>query len=535
MDQLAKLGPFAALGKLWNDLSPSQRVLAIAFVVLSVAVVGFATVIASKPRMSVLFSGLETEDAGAIVQKLDEEKVPYQLSGDGRTIEVPANQSYDLRLKMATQGLPQGGTVGFEQFDKSNFGMTEFTERVTYQRALQGELTRTICQLAPVVSARVMIAIPEDKVYESEQTEPTASIFLKLRRGDPLTDEQVGGIVHLVSSAVEGLKPSSVTVVDSQGNVLSGLYAEGAAAGGMSMTQSKIKRQYETELAANLQSMLARIVGADKAVVRVSAELDFNQHRESSETYEPAGTTSQDEPEHGVLASQEMSNETYNGGSSTPPTTNPTVAVSTGDASGKKHEYELKRSTAEYHVSKTTQETVAAPGKVSRLSVAVLVDQSVAGNKIATIRDAVTAAAGINPARKDQVTVQSVAFDTTTKKSMEKEMAGAEKSGMIMGILKNAGPVVLLLMFLFFLRSIVRQIKVQAPTGPAISPFAGASTPGGTMPPNPVEMMREVSGADAAAQAPVKRSPNSNLPPEVAQSSPEDLARLVKAWMSEAS
>ncbi|MGQ9581637.1 MAG: flagellar basal-body MS-ring/collar protein FliF, partial [Armatimonadota bacterium] len=276
MEQLTRLGPFVALSRLWKELSPAQRLVVAAFASLaftSVVLIGMAL---SRPRMAVLFSGLTSEDAGAIAQKLAEQKIPYRLSADGTTIEVPANKVYDVRLQLATQGLPQGGTVGFELFDKSNFGMTEFAERLNYQRALQGELQRTIKQLAPVVDARVHIVMPEEKLYTSEQNPVTASVVLRLRRDRPLSDGQVGGIVHLVSSAVEGLKPSNITVIDTEGNVLSEAVTL-AGSGGQLLTaaQTKLKRQYEIELAANLQGMLARIVGPDKAVVRVSAELNF--------------------------------------------------------------------------------------------------------------------------------------------------------------------------------------------------------------------------------------------------------------------
>jgi len=171
--------------------------------------------------MAVLFSGLAQEDAGAIVQKLSEQKVPYQLSADGTTIEVPQNKVDDMRLQLATQGLPQGGSVGFELFDKSNCGMTEFSEKVTYQRAITGTLTRTLCHLAPVMDAKVLLSMPEQKLYASDQEPAKASVVLKLRRGMPLSDEQVGGVVHLVSSAVEGLTRTNVTVLDTDGNVLS--------------------------------------------------------------------------------------------------------------------------------------------------------------------------------------------------------------------------------------------------------------------------------------------------------------------------
>ena len=450
MDSLTKSGPLAVLIKLWEQLTPAQRVVVTAFAALSVALVIFIASAATKPRMAVLFSGLASEDAGAIVQKLSEQKVPYVISADGSTVEVPENKVYDMRLQLATQGLPQGGSVGFEIFDKSSFGMTEFAEKLNYQRAIAGELQRTIGQLAPVMSARVHIAIPETQVYESDQEPATASVVLKLRRGMPLGDEQIGGIVHLVSSAVQGMKANNVTVIDSEGNVLS----EGPTTSGgglMSSNQTKLKKQYESELGQSLQSMLAKTLGADKAVVRVSADLSFDQKQMKSESYEPA-QASTGEP-RGVLVTEQKTTEAYNG-SSVP------SGVAGGRAGGgPSDKYDRSESTAQYGVTKRIEETVSAPGQVSRLSVAVLLDEKVEITKLEAIRQTVAAAAGIDEKRGDQVTVQRIAFDTKAAKAAEAEAAGMAKRDMFTSIGKNVGGVVLLLVFLFFLKGMLKGIK----------------------------------------------------------------------------
>ena len=524
-----KLGPFSALSKLWNELSSAQRAVVVAFVALAIVVGTFTAMIASKPRMAVLFSGLESEDAGAIAQKLNDEKVQYELSGDGRTISVPADKVYDMQMKMAMDGLPQGGSAGFELFDKNNFGMTEFTEKLNYQRALQGELARTICQLRPVLSARVHLTMPDDKVFENEQQPAKASVALKLRRGTPLGDEQVAGIVHLVSSAVESLKPQDVEVIDQDGNVLNESMASVGSGGGMlNASETKMKHQYENGVAQNLQSMLDKIVGPDKAVVRVSADMNFDQKQTTSETYEPAsrqvapGTSP---APAGVMLSQETSSENYSGGV-LPPNA---MASSNKTSTGPGDKYVRSSTTAQYQVSKMTEQTVVAPGQVNRLSVAVLVDKSVSGLQINNIRQAVEAAAGVNVTRGDQVTVQAVAFDKSSQKQVDKEMAAASRNDLIATIAKNAGAVILLVGFLVLLRSIVTSIKVQAPAPavPAkmpeldvqIPPVVSASTP------PPASTVEEHTGK--------RINPDSDLPPEVTESSPEELARLVRTWMSE--
>lgn len=543
MDQLVKLGPFAALSRLWNEFSAPQRVVVAAFAAVSLVTVVVIGVVASKPRMAVLFSGLEAEDAGAIVQKLSEQKVPYKISSDGGTIEVPASSVDDLRLQMATQGLPQGGTVGFEIFDKNTFGMTEFAERLSFQRAIQGELTRTISQLAPVMKARVLIAMPEDKLYSSEQQPVTASVVLKLRRGMPLSDERVAGIVHLVASSVEGLKPSNVTVIDSDGSVLSQAAAGGEGAGLLTTNQSKLKRQYESELAQNLQSMLTRIVGPDKAVVRVSADVGFDQMQTKTESYEPvapqaglvgeSGAAQPGAAPHGVMLSQETRSETYSGSVIPPagvPAGTATVARSSGD------NYTRTESSTQYQVTRKIEEVVSAPGQLKRLSVAVLVDEKVEPAKLAAIREAVGAAAGFDSTRGDQITVQRMAFDTSAKKAEEEAMATASRSELIQTIARNAGAVLLLVVFLVILRAIVKQIRIVAPAPPPapVPQPAGASMdmaellgqPASTAYSAPAPRPQQTSGYSTAAVPEA-------LPPEVAQSNPEDLARLVRSWMSE--
>lgn len=540
MEQLARLGPFAALSRLWKELSPAQRLVVAAFASLSFTSVVLIGMALSKPRMAVLFSGLTSEDAGAIAQKLAEQKIPYRLSADGTTIEVPANKVYDVRLQLATQGLPQGGTVGFELFDKSNFGMTEFAERLNYQRALQGELQRTIKQLAPVVDARVHIVMPEEKLYEDEQNPVTASVVLKLRKGKPLADEQIGGIVHLVSSAVEGLKPSNVTVIDTEGNVLSEAVTL-AGGGGQLLTaaQTKLKRQYETELAANLQGMLAHIVGPDKAVVRVSAELDFDQKETKSEIYEPAqagtgttaggnaGTSAQ---AAGVLLSQETRTETYSG-SVVPPANLPNRA-NARTASGADN-YTRTETTAQYQVTKRIEQTVSAPGQIKRLSVAVLVDDKVEPAKLPAIEQAVAAAAGIDTARGDRVTVQRITFDTTQEKAQAEEMAKASRAEMIGSIAKNASAFIILVAFFIILRLIVRQIRLQVPSNLS-SETSNIETVTQT-PRSPAATSAPYSPEDFSREQDVKGPPTDSdgLPPEIVQSKPEDLAKLVRSWMSE--
>jgi flagellar M-ring protein FliF len=251
------------------------------FGVTSTVLLIVVSMVATRPHMVVLFSGVKPEDAGAIVAKLQETKVPYEV--DGTTIKVPEKSVYETRIQLASAGLPQSGTVGFEIFDKTSLmGMTEFSQRVSYQRAIQGELTRTINQIENIVDSKVIIAIPEESVYSQNDKKPTASVTVKLKPGNTLDSDKVAGIVHLVSSAVEGLEASRVTVVDMNGNMLSEATDDPTGIDPrMSSTQLKLKREYERVVEQDIQSMLERVLGPSKAIVRANAKINFDRKEEN--------------------------------------------------------------------------------------------------------------------------------------------------------------------------------------------------------------------------------------------------------------
>lgn len=538
MEQFSKLGPLQALIKLWSELTPPQRVIVTTFAALAVGLLVFGVSNLSKPKMVTLYSNLSPEDAGAISQKLTELKVDYEPANGGTTILVPESKRDEMLIQLASQGLPQGGTVGFETFDKSSFGMTEFMEKVKFTEAIQGELQRTICSLAPVINARVHVTMPQDNIYQSEQEPAKAGVLLKLRRGQPLNDEQVSGIVRLVSSAVEGLKPENVNVTDTDGNVLAEGQAMASGGGLMTSNQSKLKRQYEAELAQNLQSMLAKTLGPDKAVVRVSAELGFDQVQEKKEVYTPAIPEVKDatgkiiKEGKGLLLNQQQTTEHYKG-AVIPPGNLQAPAGSNGKNTGPNDVYDKTDTTAQYGVTKTISETVTAPGTVKRLSVAVMVDDKVSPAMLGSIQEAVRAAAGIDDKRSDVLTVSRIKFDQTAKNNAKDEMDKAEKSASMMAIAKNVGAVVLLAAFLFFLTRIIKQIKV--PTQEVVVTQVVEGPPQEkVIAPGDLIAAIDNSHAQAAAQEPYVPPKQENLvPPEVANSTPEDLARLVRSWMSE--
>jgi flagellar M-ring protein FliF len=257
-------------------------------VVLLVSAIGFGSLIFwnSRPDYQVLFSSLSQEDAGQILAKLKEKKIPYQLAKNGTTILVPQDQMYDIRITLAAEGLPKGGGVGFEVFDRTNLGTTDFVQRLNYQRALQGELSRTIKQIKEIEQARVHIVTPKESLFVEEQKKPTASVFIETRSGMTLGASQVEGIVHLVASAVEGLEPGNITVVDTSGKILSKRVEQGLI-GQLTTSQLEYQRNIEEGLKKKIQGMLEEVLGMNKAIARVSTEIDFQEISIIEESFDP--------------------------------------------------------------------------------------------------------------------------------------------------------------------------------------------------------------------------------------------------------
>jgi len=364
---------------------PARRiVLATTGVGSLVVVLGLAWWV-QRPLYRPLFTKLAEQDASAIVEALRAEKVPFRLKDGGRAILVPAEQLYELRLALASRGLPEGGSVGFELFDRQTLGQTDFLQRLNYQRALQGELARTISHLGGVESARVHLALPERSPFVGENPPPSASVVVKLAPGRALSAAQIDGIVHLVAASVEGLAADGVTVVGEGGRMLTtdrrGGETLGASSGALEM-QASIERQ----LAERVESMLAAVVGREKAIARVAATLDLARVERTEETYDPERT---------ALRTQRTTRE-----------------------------QERRDESQSYEVSKVVSHTVAPAGVVKQLSVAVLIDGTYTGagaarkftprpaEELARLKELVKNAVGFSEARGDRIEITSVPFQS---------------------------------------------------------------------------------------------------------------------------
>lgn len=407
----------------FSQFTINQRFIILLALAGSVAGLVAVTLWTQQPDMQVLFANLAVDDASGIIDKLKDAKVPYETTNGGTTILVPNAQVHDLRLEMAGQGLPHGGGVGYEIFDRTTMGMSDFVQKLNYRRALQGELARTITQMPEVERARVHLAIPERRLFATEQDRARASVVVSLRASQTLTKAQIQGVVHLVSSSVEGLQARDVTVVDGHGNLLSNTSTDESA--GLSGTQMEYQRTLEKDIETRIQTMLERIVGVNKAVVRVSSVLDFRKIETTEERYDPNGQVVRSEQR-----GQERSSG-VNGTSGGVPGVESNVPGGTEAEGGQtsSNNNQTKNETVNYEISRTVSRIVEPTGTIKKLSVAVLVDGTYEAGKageatsdqpkkyvarseeeMKRIEDIVKKAMGYSTERQDQVEVVSIQF-----------------------------------------------------------------------------------------------------------------------------
>lgn len=410
---------------------PLPRKLALAAVAaITLGVFAFIIIQARTADYQLLYGNLAETDASAVVEWLKGHNVPYQLTNNGRNILIPAKDVYETRLSLAASGLPQGGGVGFEIFDKQSFALTDFVQKVNYSRALQGELARTIASLGPVESARVHLALPEKRLFKDQQQPATASVILKLAPRKRLSDAQVEGIVHLVSSSIEGLEPDKVTIIDQNGTVLSKIGDKGIL-GNLSPDLLAYQAQVEQRLETRAQALLDKSLGAKNSMVRVSAILDFAQTEKTEETFDP------EEP---VIRSEQVNEEKTGsdmvGGV---PGVQSNLEGNTNQAAGTTPPSSRSQRTTNYEISKVVSKTINPVGTVSKLSVSVLVaDKVVPGKKdeapsteprsaeeLKAVETMISSALGIDLNRGDKIEVTSMPFLESIEGSPEEAYAAA--------------------------------------------------------------------------------------------------------------
>ncbi len=399
----------------WTQISLSQRVF-IGGLALAVIGVFFALIFwINQPDYRVLYSNLSLEDANRVVKVLDNDKVTYKLQNDGSTILVAADRVYDLRLRVAGEGSIVGQGVGFEIFDEIKVGQTEFVQKINYQRALQGELARTIGEFPNVESARVHLVVPHRSLFIEEEQKPSASVVLTLADGKKMTEKDVMAIVNLISMSVEGLDKSRIAVNDTRGEILYYPSDENSLQG-MTTTQLDHKMTMQRDIERRIQEMLFPVIGAGRVISKVNADLDFSQRTIRKELFDPDSQ---------VLRSEQRSEETTRGESNLnagSPDPNFRGDGITGGLSTQESARETR--TSNFEINKEEQNIIAQVGEIQRLSVAVIVDGTYEKNadtgefvftprseeELARIRQLVSNAVGFDSARGDTIEVSSISF-----------------------------------------------------------------------------------------------------------------------------
>jgi flagellar M-ring protein FliF len=521
---------FQRIQAIWRQLSQNQRVAVMFVGMAAVVAVGLLLLWRPPKDYKTAFSGLTSQDAAAIVEQLDSQGVPYELSNDGTTIRVPAEVVADVRLTAASNGLPQGGAVGFELFDKSSFGITEFAQQVNYQRALEGELQRTINRIDSVASSRVHIVIPQDTLFTEDQDPTTAAVVIQFKPGGRLTDQQIKGVTHLVSSSVPGLTPENLTVIDAAGSPIWSGEEESSALAGSGDT-FQMEQAYENDLSRQLQSMINQVVGPGHAAVSVSAVLNWDAKTVESETFSPDGTQPQ------VRSQQEMtetSTGSTTGAEGEPGTDSNTETFQEGTTDATAEQHSSNSTTTNYELSRRVEHVVEAPGKVERLSVAVVMNQNEVDPVVAQqIQDVITAAAGIDAARGDTISVTAVPFNDTA--ADEFAATGPGMLAKVLDVLKVLGIILIPIAALLIARRTLLQSKRDL-----VPALAGSyqMAPGPRSQSQNRVVMTEVPPNQAQATIPVAITPRqqSNAQKEVlalADADPSQVAHLIRMWMNE--
>jgi flagellar M-ring protein FliF len=520
-----------------------------AMVAVTAALIGFFAFVIMRvttPQMTTLFTDLSLEDSNAVIKDLERQAIPFEIRNDGAIILVPKDKVTRLRMKLAEGGLPKGGGVGYEIFDKSDaLGTTSFVQNINHLRALEGELARTIRAIDRVQTARVHLVLPERPLFARETPEPSASIVVRVR--GTLEPQQIRAIRHLVASAVNGLKPQRVSIVDEAGQLL----ADGAGGEQDNTVADERRSAYEKRLRNEVEGIVSSVVGAGRARVQLSADFDYNKITQTSDKFDPEGR---------VLRSSQTREE-----SSATAETNGQVTVNNelpgnqqnGNAPAARDQSKKTEETNNYEISRTTKTEVTEAGRVNRISVAVLVDGSYVKNdkgelvyqdrnkeqldRIATL---VRSAIGFDQKRGDQVEVVNLRFAEAPAVAPVAEPTGL--LGMLqftkddvmyvieLGVMMLLGLVVLFMV----IRPLVKRIIADEPVAvahdavAAIADGSGQAAPasGGSLVPGVNNTAQMIDVAQIQGQV---HAQSVHRVGELAERNPNETAAIIRQWLSE--
>lgn len=475
---------------IFGKLNPRQKIVVFAVFVISAVVIIIMMMWAGERPYVVLFSNLSPKDAQTIRNRLGELGIKYKLETDGTAILVPQGEETGLRLDMAAAGIPSGGLgVGYEIFDRPNLGLTDFIQKVNYRRALESELARTIQSVSQVQNARVHIVLPEPTLFTEDKKETTASVILTIRGGAELSRAQVHAISKLISFSVEGLQSRNVSIVDSYGNSLSEEINKDPLFV-LTANQLEIQREVEGGIQRQLETFLTRILGPDRSMVRVSADMDFSQVTQHRESYDPQSQT--------VISEErkEGSGGTYD-------------TVSTPNRE--------EGTITNYVVNKIDTDVREGFGRIKRLTISVTVDTMFNDDKAARLESSLQASVGYDPSRTDIIRVTRFPFDTSVKLEELNRIAWEEREAMVRRIFRYSLLAGAALIFLIILRSIFKSLDLLLPR-PKPKPA--------------IDIEAEAIEEEISAEA-QRRSQMLEHVARFAKDKPESVASLMTSWLIE--
>lgn len=506
LDMKKMLGQF---GDIWKDISFSHKFIMIMMTVGFIGGIIGITQWARKPDFGLLYGELGPKESGEIIEILKEENVPYQIQRNGSAVMVPSEKVYEMRLKLASKGLPHEES-GYELLDKVGFGTSDFVQKVNYRRAIQGELAKTIRCMDYVEWAQVHLALPEESLFVGEAKHPTASVVLKLKgkSGGALRPEQVSSITHLVSSSVEGLVPENVTITDTRGNLLS-KKDSALSMVGASNDQLEVKKKIEDYLVAKAQDLLEKIVGTGKSIVRISADLDFKHVDEKSIEFDPERRV----PRVQTVTTRVSGGSPFSGGGVPGMQANLNLSQSGIVQSVGSSENEETAQT-QYELSKTERIIANHGASIKRLSVAVLVDGMYGEEKnvdgqiqrvyiprnredMTRIAALVKQAIGVDVAnRSDTFEVQNVQFYEPSFEQEDESLKKEQKKDFMLKMAKNGSLAITVLAFLVFVMRSMKKLK----NGGKVQKQSVKSGKKGFVP-----VVEQADGQGMYASAPVKK------------------------------
>jgi flagellar M-ring protein FliF len=520
-----------------------------AMVAVTAALIGFFSFVIMRvttPQMTTLFTDLSVEDSSGIVKDLERQAIPFELRNDGAVIMVPKDKVTRLRMKLAEGGLPKGGGVGYEIFDKSDaLGTTSFVQNINHLRALEGELARTIRAIDRIQAARVHLVLPERPLFSRETPEPSASIVVRVRGS--LEPQQIRAIRHVVASAVSGLKPQRVSIVDEAGQLL----ADGAAGDADNTIGDERRAGYEKRMRNQVEAIVSSVVGAGRARVQLSADFDYNKITQTSDRFDPEGRVlrSSQTREESSATADNSGQVTVN--NELPGNQRQDNATPARDQSKKTEE------TNNYEISRTTKTEVTEAGRVNRISVAVLVDGNYSKNdksemvyqerskeQLDRIAALVRSAIGFDQKRGDQVEVVNLKFAEAPA-----AVPVAEPTGLLamlqftkddvmyvieLGVMMLLGLVVLFMVIRPLVRRILASEEISSRTGDGSVPALtdGSAQPAGassqSLIPNATAQMIDVAQVQGQVHA-----QSVHRVGELAERNPNETASIVRQWLTE--